>query len=37
MADNKDPKIGDFLAHKTFVITMAGAVLFIGTVFAFIL
>jgi hypothetical protein len=32
-----DPDLGIHVAHKTFVITMVSAVLFIGTVFFYIL
>jgi len=37
MADNNDPNLGELVAHKTFVITMVSAALFIGVVFLFIL
>ncbi len=40
MAEHKheDPaELGDVVAHKTFVITMASAAAFIGIVFVFIL
>lgn len=39
MADDniRDDDYGTTVAHKTFVITMVGAALFIGTVFLFIL